>query len=262
MSIDWGIGHYERTGERLLSAAREAIAVAAVQAGERVLDVGCGTGNAALLAAERGAVVVGVDPAQRLLEVARRRASEAGRPRVEFLVGEAAALPVPAASFDVVVSVFAAVFAPDAASALAEMVRVLAPNGRIVLTSWIPGNPISRMNQAVMGAMREVTGAPPPAAGVSWHEPLEVAQLAAPFGLAVDATERSIAFTDSSPSVYLAGEMREHPMALSARAVLEPAGRFDQVRQEALDILTGGNEDPAAFRVTSTYLILTLRAKS
>lgn len=261
MSIDWGVGYYERTAERLLPAAREAIDVADVRAGERVLDVGCGTGNAALLAAERGAEVVGVDPASRLLDVGRDRAAQAGL-RIEFLAGQASALPAPDAAFDVVISVFAAVFAPDAESALAEMARVLAADGRIVLTAWVPGNPISRMNQTVMGALRQVTGDPSPVPGVSWHEPSEVAALAARHGLAVEAAERSIVFTDSSPADYLAGELREHPMALSARAVLEPAGRFDEVQQEALAVLKDGNEDPAAFRVTSRYRILTLRAKS
>ena len=258
MTVDWGIGRYERTAERLLPAAREVIDVAAPIAGERLLDVGCGTGNASLLAAERGAVVVGVDPAPRLLEVARKRAAEAGH-SIEFSVGEAAVLPVPAASFDVVVSVFAAVFAPDADAALAGMTAALAPGGRIVLSAWIPAGAISRMNQMVMSAAREVSGAPPLDPGVAWHDVDGVSSLAARHGLVVATTERSLAFVDASPADYFAGEAGEHPMALSARAVLEPAGRWDEVAAAATAILAEENEDAAAFRVTSRYLILTLR---
>ena len=259
MTVDWGIGHYERTAERLLPAARELIDVADPRPGERVLDVGCGTGNAALLAAERGAVAVGVDPAARLLEVARARAAAAGH-SIEFLTGEAAALPVPAGSFDVVVSVFAAVFAPDADAALAGMTAALAPGGRLVLSAWIPGGAISRMNQMVMSAAREVSGAPAVNPGMAWHDLGAVSALAARHGFVVDATERPLAFVDTSPAAYFEGEAREHPMALSAQATLGPAGRWDEVAQQALAILTEENEEPGAFQVTSRYLILTLRS--
>jgi SAM-dependent methyltransferase len=64
--LDWGIGHYEHTAADLLPAARRLVEVAGVEAGERVVDVGCGTGSAALVAAARGAAVLGVDPATRL----------------------------------------------------------------------------------------------------------------------------------------------------------------------------------------------------
>lgn len=257
MSVDWGTGHYETTAERLLPAVREVVDVAAPQPGERVLDVGTGTGNAALLAAERGASVVAIDPASRLLDVAASRANGAGL-ALEFLAGEAANLPVPPSSFDVVVSVFAAVFAPDPDAALAGMVRALRPDGRIVLSAWIPGNPISRMNQTIMTALRDVPGAVPAPPGMAWHDVEQVAALAAPHGLTVSATERSIAFIDSSVDDYLNREIREHPMALSARAVLEPAGRFDEVHRQAREVLAEGNEDAAAFRVTSRYVILSL----
>jgi SAM-dependent methyltransferase len=260
VSIDWGTGRYETTAERLLPAAREVIDVAAPRPGERLLDVGTGTGNAALLAAERGASVVAIDPAARLLAVAGSRAQDAGLD-IEFLAGDAGDPPLPPASCDVVVSVFAAVFAADPDAALAGMVRTLRPDGRIVLSAWIPGNAISRMNQVIVGALREVSGDPAPAAGLDWHDVDQVAALAAPHGLTVSMTERSIAFTDRSVDDYLDGEVRDHPMALSARSLLEPAGRFEEVRRNARAVLAGGNEDPSAFRVTSSYVILTLQPR-
>jgi ubiquinone/menaquinone biosynthesis C-methylase UbiE len=93
-----------------------------------VLDVGCGTGNAALLAPARGATVTGVDPAARLLDVARARAIDHGLD-ITFSLGEAAALPIQSGSVDVLLSVFGVIFAPDPVTAAAEMARVTAPHG-------------------------------------------------------------------------------------------------------------------------------------
>ena len=91
-TFDWGLGRYEDTATRLEPAARVVVEAAAPVAGERVVDVGCGTGNAALLAAERGASVTGVDPAPRLLEVARAQAAARGLDAT-FAPGHAAELP-------------------------------------------------------------------------------------------------------------------------------------------------------------------------
>src|SRR4051794_39954624 len=102
---DWGLGRYEDTAARLEPAARVVVESAAPEAGERLVDVGCGTGNAALLAAERGARVTGVDPAARLLDVARERAAARGL-TATFARGDAAALPLGDGEADVVLSVF------------------------------------------------------------------------------------------------------------------------------------------------------------
>ena len=118
-SLDWGLGRYESTAEQLLPAARVLIDSAALRAGERVVDLGCGTGNAALIAAGCGAQVIGVDPAARLLDVARGRAVSEGA-TITFLSGEAASIPVGDASADVIVSVFSVIFAPDALAAAAR----------------------------------------------------------------------------------------------------------------------------------------------
>src|SRR5919199_6366535 len=101
--LDWGLGRYEDTAARLEPAARAVVERAAPAAGEHVLDVGCGTGNAALLAAARGARVTGVDPAPRLLDVAREEAAARGLDAT-FTAGEAAALPLGDGEADVVLS--------------------------------------------------------------------------------------------------------------------------------------------------------------
>jgi ubiquinone/menaquinone biosynthesis C-methylase UbiE len=126
---------------------------AAPAEGECVVDVGCGTGNAALLAAARGAGVTGVDPAARLLEVGRAQAAAQGLD-VTFALGEAAALPVPDGDAEVVLSAFGVIFAPDAAAAGAEMTRVTAPAGRIVLSAWVPEGAIHEAAHLAQEAVR------------------------------------------------------------------------------------------------------------
>lgn len=151
--VDWGAGNYERTAEELAPVAAAVVEMAALQPGEQVLDVACGTGNAALLAAARGARVVGIDGAPRLLEVARARARDQ-RVEVDFRHGDLLDLPVEDDLADVVLSVFGVIFAADPAQALRELARVTRANARIFLTAWIPAGPIDAMLTA-MGRVLE-----------------------------------------------------------------------------------------------------------
>jgi SAM-dependent methyltransferase len=257
--VDWGVGHYESTAAQLLPAAREIVEIAGVGAGERVLDVGCGTGNAALEAAARGARVTGVDPAGRLLAVAREGAAAQGLDAT-FLAGEAAALPVPDGAFDVVLSVFAVIFAPDPRAALTDMVRVLAPRGRIVLSAWVPGGAIARMGQVAGEAVREALGAPPPPPPFAWHDADALGPLAAELGLTLDRHERTLAFTAESPEAYVAAEGDNHPVARTGKQVLLSHGVDEQAFKARLAaVLHEGNEDPAAFRATSRYAVWVMR---
>jgi SAM-dependent methyltransferase len=254
--IDWGVGRYEVTAEQLEPAAVAVVRAAALSPGERVLDLGCGTGNAALLAAEQGAKVTGVDPAPRLLEVARERAATAGR-EIEFLAGDGASIPVPAATFDVVLSVFAVIFAPDAAAVAEEKARVLAPRARIVLSAWVPAGPISEMNGLAAETVRRAVGAPAGPPPFPWHDHASLSALLAPFGFRLDVEELRLAFTAASPRDYLEREARHHPLAVSGLAMLERTGHAAGLQEQMLEILRNGNEDQDSFRVTSKYVIAT-----
>ncbi len=108
-----------------------------LRAGQRLLDVACGTGNVALSAGRRFCEAVGVDFVPALVERARERAA-AERLPTTFEVGDAESLPFEDASFDVVLSVFGSMFAPDQEKAAAELLRVCRPGGRIGLASWTP----------------------------------------------------------------------------------------------------------------------------
>jgi SAM-dependent methyltransferase len=158
-ALDWGAGGYESVAAQLLPAARAVVDSAGLRPEERVLDLGCGTGNAALLAAERSGEVTGVDPASRLLEIARARAAREGK-KLTFRHGEAASLPMDDSAVDVILSVFALIFVPDPDAAAAEMSRVLAPGGRIVLSAWIPAGAMFEMTSTASDTVRQAVGAP------------------------------------------------------------------------------------------------------
>lgn len=252
--MEWSQGRYERTAEQLLTAAEVVVERAALVVGERVVDVGCGTGNAALLAAERGGEVTGVDPAQRLLDVAAGLAAER-RLEASFVVGEAASMPLPDSSADVVLSVFGVIFAPDPKAAAAEIARVLAPRGRIVITAWIPEGAISRAVRLSRQTVAEILAQPPGSPPFPWHEAEALRELFAPHGFGVAVEEQTIAVTAPSPEAHVDSEAETHPLAVAARPVLERAGRAEELRGRLLEIYEEANEDPSAFRVTSRYVV-------
>ncbi|MDX6555096.1 MAG: hypothetical protein QOD86_1291, partial [Miltoncostaeaceae bacterium] len=257
--IDWGAGRYERTAAQLLPVAELVVERAAIRPGERVLDVGCGTGNAALAAAARGASAIGVDPAARLLEVARARADEGGLDAT-FVAGDAASLPVDDAGAEAVLSVFGVIFAPDPPAAAREMARALAPDGRIVLAAWIPGGAISQVNRISREAVMRILGAPPGPPPFPWHEPDALAALLGPHGFAVDVEEHPHAFTAPSAREFLATEWENHPVAAAGRKILDrEPGAADNVLRQALAVLEEGNEAADGLRVTSRYVIATAR---
>jgi SAM-dependent methyltransferase len=254
-TFDWGLGHYELTAARLAPAARLVVERAAPAAGERVVDVGCGTGSASLLAAERGAEVTGVDPAPRLLDVARREAAARGLDAT-FAPGEAAALPLEDGEADVVLSVFGVIFAPDPGAATAEIARVSAPGGRIVLSAWIPSGAIHEAVGAAAEAVRNALGAPAGPPPFPWHERAALAELFVPHGFEVTVDEERMAFTAASPQAYL-DEQADHPLAVAGQAVLAPRGENDALRERMLAIYEAANEDPDAFQVSSRYVVAT-----
>jgi ubiquinone/menaquinone biosynthesis C-methylase UbiE len=261
VSIDWGVGRYERTAAQLAPVAGVVVEAAALQPGERVLDLGTGTGNAALLAAARHATVIGVDPAARLLEVARARAADAGL-EASFALGESAALPVDAGTIDVVVSVFGVIFAPDAAAAAAELARVVTPHGRIVLSAWLPGGAVGEVvrmsRQTAMAALDAPPGPPP----FAWHDQETLSGLLGPHGFEVSIERHGHTFKASSVDAYLEVQLVDHPLTSASRAMLEAQGKADVhtgIVDRAREILTEANESRDKFAVTSSYVVATAR---
>jgi ubiquinone/menaquinone biosynthesis C-methylase UbiE len=144
----WSTGRFEDVAETLRDmhvALADALRPAPF---ERWLDVACGAGNLAELAAGAGAVVTGIDLSPRLVEVARARA-EAGGFEIAYSVGDAENLPVEDASFDVVVSSVGMIFAPDHARVASELARVTRPGGRLAFSAWTPEGTVGEMFRAL-----------------------------------------------------------------------------------------------------------------
>jgi SAM-dependent methyltransferase len=144
----WASGDYSAVGTRLLLTAELLCEAVDLRAGERVLDVACGNGNASLAAARRFCQVTGLDYVPALLERARERAKAEGL-EVDFQEGDAEDLPFPDASFDAVLSTCGAMFAPDQERTAAELLRVTRPGGRIGMVNWVPDGYVGALFRAV-----------------------------------------------------------------------------------------------------------------
>ncbi len=143
----WMSGDFGQIAKQLETEAQEFINRLALKPGERVLDVACGSGNTAIPAARAGAVVTGADIATNLLEQGRARAAAEGL-TIQFAEGDAENLPYDDASFDVVVTMFGAMFAPRPEVTAAELIRVCRPGGRIAMANWTLEGHIGEMFKA------------------------------------------------------------------------------------------------------------------
>ena len=169
----WESGDFGKIARTIETTAEEFMARLLLKPGAQVLDVACGTGNLAVIAARRGGVVSGIDLADNLIEQALTRATQANL-SIDFRQGDAEALPYTEARFDLVVSMFGVMFAPRPHLATAELQRVTKPGGQIALANWTP--------EGFLGKMFAVFKAhlPPPPAGVP-----------SPMGWGDEATVRS-----------------------------------------------------------------------
>jgi SAM-dependent methyltransferase len=144
----WASGDYAVIGTTLQIVGETLAEAADVRAGEAVLDVAAGNGNASLAAARRYAVVTSTDYVQSLLEKGRARAHAEALP-IQFKLADAEVLPFGNATFDVVLSTFGVMFTPDHRRAAGEMLRVLRPGGRIAMANWTPGGFIGRLFKVI-----------------------------------------------------------------------------------------------------------------
>lgn len=141
----WASGDYDQIARGIMPVADHVVRGARIRAGDRVLDIACGTGNTAIAARARGAVVTGLDLTPELLAVARGHAAEEGYDDVTWTAGDAEALPFPDGSFDVVVSSCGLMFAPDQRKVADEVARVTRRGGRIAIQAWTRDGGVGRM---------------------------------------------------------------------------------------------------------------------
>jgi SAM-dependent methyltransferase len=246
MNLDWGAGSYETTAAQLWPAAERVVEHAGIRAGERVVDVGCGTGNGVLVAARRGASVVGIDPSASLVERAAARVHAEGV-KADIRHGEAASIPCEDGAFDAAIAIFSVIFALDPAAAVAGMVRAVRPGGRIAVASWVPRGAIHESSNVFLRVL--APGRPPS----PWGAPETLTALFAPHGATVEIHEERLSFEAPSPQAWFEDVENNHP---AWRLFKESAGeRWDALKRDALGGLVRSNELAQGFRVTSEYLI-------
>jgi ubiquinone/menaquinone biosynthesis C-methylase UbiE len=138
----WEKGDFTRIAAAMRDSGEAFVAKLGISSRLKVLDLGCGDGTTALPEAKLGADVLGVDIARNLVEAGNRRAKEHGLANLKFVEGDATNLaPLADHTFDLVVTIFGAMFAPRPFEVAKEMVRVTKPGGRIVMGNWIPNDP-------------------------------------------------------------------------------------------------------------------------
>src|SRR2546423_9108579 len=138
----WEKGDFTRIAATMRESGEALVQRLGITKGLRVLDLGCGDGTTALPAAKLGADVLGIDIARNLVEAGNKRAAKEGLTNIEFQEGDASNLEqLPDKAFDLVNSIFGAMFAPKPFEVASEIVRVTRPGGRIVMGNWIPNDP-------------------------------------------------------------------------------------------------------------------------
>ena len=248
----WASGDFAVIGTTLQIVGELLCEAADVGAGERVLDVAAGNGNATLAAARRFATVTSTDYVPALLERGRVRA-EAERLDVTFEVADAEALPYRAGSFDVVLSTFGVMFAPDHEQAARELMRVCRPGGRIGLACWTPTGFLGQLFRATAAHVPPMPGVRSP---LLWGTDVHLRQLFA--GAArIAATPRHFNFRYRSPEHFVDVFRTYYGPTHKAFAALDAAGQA-ALEADLLALLRESNRGGAGLVVAGEYLEISI----
>ena len=251
----WDAGDYPAVSERIADVGETVVARAAIEPGMALLDVACGAGNAAFPAARAGARVTGIDLAPNMLAHGRAKAKAAGLD-IEWVEGDAEALPFDDESFDRVVSTFGHMFAPRHQLTADAMMRVCRPGGRIVTATWVADGLVGRMFAATAAFMP-----PPPdyaSPPILWGTEEHVREM---FGSAATAFEfeRHVNRIEADSVESWADYFSERfgPL-VTARAML--GERFQELRERLIEIWSDANEaDDGTLRLPQEYLVSIVR---
>jgi SAM-dependent methyltransferase len=260
----WEKGDFTRIAGTMRESGEALVAALGIGPGLNMLDLGCGDGTTALPAARAGADVLGVDIAANLVAAGRARAASAGLANLRFEEGDASNLiELADRRFDLVLSMFGAMFAPRPFDVAREMVRVTRPGGRIVMGNWIPGDPtlvarILKISAAV---------APPPPEGfvspVAWGVEEHVRERFAAAGVAPEdiAFERCTwLFRHSGPPAEFLDMFRHYyGPTMNAFDAAAKDGREDKLQAELDDLFEAQNRaGPERTEIPATYLKVTV----
>jgi SAM-dependent methyltransferase len=262
----WEKGDFTRIAVSMRESGEALAGTLGIRPGMRVLDLGCGDGNTALPAAKLGADVLGVDIARNLVDAGNRRAREQGLTKCVFQVGDATnLLPLRDQSFDLVVSIFGAMFAPKPFDVAREMVRVTRHGGRIIMGNWIPNDPtmvaqILKISSAYM---------PPPPEGfvspMSWGIEKDVRERFAAAGVTPDriscVRDTFIFNFPGTPAAYAELFRDYYGPTMNAFSAAEKNGRDGDLLRELVGLLTSQNKSTRAdfTSIPATFLRVTVR---
>jgi len=262
----WEKGDFTRIAESMRDSGEALVNQLGITKGLKVLDLGCGDGTTAVPAARLGAEVLGVDIASNLVEAGNRRAREEGLANLSFQEGDASDLgELNDETFDLVLSIFGAMFAPRPFDVAKEMVRVTRPGGRIVMGNWIPGDP------TLVAQILKISSAysPPPPEGfvspMTWGiEDDVVARF-----VAAGATDSAIAFARDTfvfnmpvpPSELLDLFRTYYGPTMNAFEAAEASGRADDLYRELDALFNEQNQSPTseATSIPATFLRVTVQ---
>lgn len=255
----WSLGDYGALAEHLEPHAIELAQRSRLQAGSEVLDVAAGNGNFAIAAARLGAAVVATDLTPAMLELGRARSSEAGL-TIEWLEADAETLPFATGRFDVVASVFGAVFAPDPDRVAAELFRVTKPGGLVAMANYGPKGFLPRFTTLM------ATRAPAPPPGM--HSPFEwgdtdtLHRRFAGLTASIEVYPQALTFEFNSLDAGWDFWERTNP-PLAALAAMLPADEFADFREEGKKLFGELNQSAGGSRLTleSDYLQVLARKR-
>ena len=260
----WEKGDFTRIAEGMRNSGESFVRSLGIKAGDKLLDLGCGDGTTALPAAELGADVLGVDIAANLVAAGTARAMAAGLANIHFQEGDASHLDgIADASFDWVVTVFGAMFAPRPDDVAREMVRVTKPGGRVVMGNWIPGDPTLVAQVLKISASYSP---PPPEGFVSpmlWGMEDRVAERFVAAGIARDkiglARETFRFELPVSPAEMVALFRGYYGPTMNAFDAAAKDGRADELQAELEALFTAQNEArDGGTRIPATFLKVTV----
>ena len=261
----WEKGDFTRIADSMRASGEAFAGGLGITRGLKVLDLGCGDGTTAIPEARLGADVLGVDIARNLVAAASRRARAAGLTNCRFQVGDASDLRgLEDRAFDLVVSVFGAMFAPRPFEVAKEMVRVTRPGGRVVMGNWIPGDP------TLVAQILKISSAysPPPPEGfvspMTWGIESHVVERFAAAGV----PKEKVSFArdpwtfdyPAPPSELLAAFRDYYGPTMNAFEAAERNGRAADLRRELEALFDAENRSPSpdATSISATFLRVTV----
>jgi len=261
----WEKGDFTRIAETMRDSGEELVKKLGIVPGLNVLDLGCGDGTTAVPAARLGARVLGIDIARNLVEAGNRRAQELGLSSCRFRQGDATNLEgVEDRSFDLVLSVFGAMFAPKPLDVAREMVRVTRRGGRIVMGNWIPKDPT--LVAQILEISSSYVPAPPEGfiSPMRWGVERDVAERFLAAGVprenvSFDRDTFTFAFT-GSPSAFVAQFRRYYGPTMNAFEAAERNGAEQDLEGELVALFAAQNRSgrPDTTIIPATFLRVTV----